>query len=196
MKAYLASFLIRLLATTWRVHLDGVLPAGPCVVAFWHGRMLPLWYVFRNTGSAALTSASKDGDMLARLLRDWGFDVVRGSSSRGGSEALQAMVEHARVRPVLVTPDGPRGPACQAKPGAVVAAQRANVSIIPIGVTIGRAKVFTRSWDAFALPLPWSRVTVHIGHPIPVNAEADRHDVDVAIAHLAHHLDTLGRAVC
>lgn len=196
MKATLASLLIRLLAITWRVHLDGVLPAGPCVVAFWHGRMLPVWYVFRRSGSAALTSASKDGDLLARLLDDWGFDVVRGSSSRGGAEALQAMVDHARVRPALVTPDGPRGPAQQAKAGAVVAAQRANVPVVPIGVTIDRAKIFTRSWDAFALPLPWSRITVHIGHPIRIQPGADRHEVDVAIAHLAHHLDTLGRAVC
>ena len=196
MKANLASLLIRLLATTWRVHLDGVLPAGPCVVAFWHGRMLPVWYVFRSSGNAALTSASKDGDLLARLLGDWGFDVVRGSSSRGGAEALQAMVDHARARPMLVTPDGPRGPAQQAKAGAVVAAQRANVPVIPIGVTIDSAKIFTRSWDAFALPLPWSRITVHIGHPMQIEPEADRHEVDVAIAHLAHHLDTLGRAVC
>jgi lysophospholipid acyltransferase (LPLAT)-like uncharacterized protein len=196
MKAKLASFLLRLLATTWRVHLDGMLPVGPCVVAFWHGRMLPVWYVFRRSGSTALTSASKDGDLLATLLRDWGFDVVRGSSSRGGAEALQAMVDHARARPVLVTPDGPRGPACQAKAGAVVAAQRADVPVIPIGVTIDSAKIFARSWDAFALPLPWSRVTVHVGQPINIDAEADRHEVDVVIAHMAHHLDTLGRAIC
>lgn len=185
-----------MLAMTWRVHVDGALPAGPCVVTVWHGQMLPVWYAFRRRGCTGLTSASADGSLLAQLLHDWGYDVVRGSSSQGGSEALQHLVRHAGRRTVIVTPDGPRGPARQAKAGAVVAAQRAGVSLIPVAVTIERAKVFDRSWDDFALPLPWSRVTIHVGHAMDVPMSADRHEVDVVIARLAHQMDTLGSALC
>lgn len=191
MKARLASVLLRMLASTWRVHVSGTLPQAPCIVAFWHGEMLPVWYVFRRRGCAGLTSASRDGDLLAQLLDDWGYQVVRGSSSSGGAEALAEMVKHAARRVVLVTPDGPRGPIHVAKPGAVVAAQRAGVPLVPVSVQLGRAKRFTRSWDAFAVPMPFAHLTVVIGEAMHVHADATRDDVDVHIGMLQHTLNAM-----
>lgn len=191
MKAQLASLLLRMLASTWRVRVVGTLPDAPCVVAFWHGAMLPVWHAFRLRGCAGLTSASKDGDLLARLLADWGYVVVRGSSSKGGPEALAEMVKHASRRIVLVTPDGPRGPARVAKPGAVVAAQRAGVPLVPVGAAAERVTILEKSWDAFAIPWPFTRVTVQIGAPIRIDADASRERVDAVISELGQQLDAL-----
>jgi lysophospholipid acyltransferase (LPLAT)-like uncharacterized protein len=196
MKNQIVSAGLRLLASTWRVHVDGVLPTAPCVVVFWHGGMLPVWYSFRNQDCVGLTSASNDGGMLAQLLADWGYTVVRGSSSAGGKEALHALTELATNRVVLVTPDGPRGPAGIAKPGAIVAAYRAGVPLIPVCATMAWEYVFSKSWDAFKLPLPFTRITLHIGKPILIPADADRHSINVAIAHCTYALDTLGTVSC
>ena len=89
MKAWLLSIVIRLLARTWTIRVHGRLPTGPSIVAFWHGEMLPVWFAFRALRPVALVSSSKDGSLLSRLLQDWGYGVVLGSSSKGGKEALE-----------------------------------------------------------------------------------------------------------
>ncbi len=116
-----------------------------------------------------MVSRSADGDVLAALLARWGFDVVRGSSSEGGRDALRTMVDAAREgRSVLITPDGPRGPAREFKIGALVAAQRAAVPLVLCHVSHSRAWRL-RSWDSFEIPKPFSRVTVRYDEPITVD---------------------------
>ena len=97
-----ASVLLRAWAATWRLRVVELEPnaakltiSTPAVIAFWHDEMLPVWLLFSDRRAfpraVALTSLSRDGDILARLLHDWQYDVVRGSSSKGGSEAMAAM---------------------------------------------------------------------------------------------------------
>lgn len=188
MKAALLSVLLRALARTWRLRVHGTLPTAPAIVAFWHGTMLPVWYVLRHHRPVALVSGSADGTLLARLLTDWGLEVVRGSSSSGGREALATMTDRARKGLVLLTPDGPRGPAGVAKAGAVVAAWRAGVPLVPIRVRMERPLVFRRSWDRFSLPWPGSAVDVLCGEPMLVPSTADRTAVDAAIMALTEAL--------
>ena len=81
------------------------------VAAFWHGTMLLPWYLFRKKDTVALISKSKDGDLLARLLKHWDYSVIRGSSSEGGEVALGIMVDYAKNESsIAITPDGPRAP--------------------------------------------------------------------------------------
>ncbi len=169
---------LTLLASTWRFRIEGTMPLPPGIVAFWHGSMLPVWWVFRTCKPAALVSHSKDGDYLTSVLQHWGYVVFRGSSSKGGGEALQTLVTLAASKLVLITPDGPRGPRIQAKPGAIVASQRAHVPVTPIRVSVKRCYTFRKSWDRFILPLPWSRITVKVGESIHVPASASRTDVE------------------
>lgn len=163
MKAVIASALIRTLARTWRFSLCGDLPSSPAVVAFWHDEMLPMWAIFArkhgNTPLSALTSLSKDGDILAQLLSDWGYHVVRGSSSKGGKEALDQMVALAAHNLLLITPDGPRGPRHAMKAGALIAAQRADVPLYLCRI-VTRGHRFERSWDKFLLPYPFALVRI------------------------------------
>ncbi len=196
MKARLLSTAIRALARTWNVHVEGRLPTGPCIVAFWHGEMLPVWYCFRMLRPVALVSASADGGLLSTLLSDWGYRVVRGSSSKGGSEALSTLVEEAARSVVLITPDGPRGPAHVAKPGAVIAAHRAGVPLVLVRMRATRVKTFHRSWDRFCLPLPFASITVHVSAPIAVPAHLTREELDVMIAEISERLHRLGSVTC
>lgn len=195
-KSTIASIGIRALARTWTVHVEGRFPTGPCIVAFWHGEMLPVWFAFRALRPVALVSPSTDGEILATLLSDWGYDVVKGSSSRGGKEALQELVEYAANSVVLITTDGPRGPAHVAKPGAVIAAYRAGVPLVLVRMRATRTRTLTRSWDRFQIPLPFAHITIHVSAPIEVPSFLSREEVNTVIGDVTAHLSRLGSVTC
>lgn len=120
---------------------------------------------------AAMVSASKDGAFLAAILEAFGVQPVRGSSSRRGPQALLELQTWAeRGCNLALTPDGPRGPRYIAQDGAVLLAQITGLPIVPIGVSIGW-KWTLKSWDAFQVPLPFSKCEVVFGEPIRVARE-------------------------
>ena len=194
MKAHLLSMLLRMMARTWTLRIEGALPTAPGVVAFWHGDMLPIWYAFAHSGAVGMASASKDGNLLHTLLRGWGYRTIRGSSSKGGREALDDMIVMATTRLVLVTPDGPRGPVHECKPGCVVVAQRAQVPLTLVRAYASSARNFPRSWDNFMLPLPFAHITLHVSHPLHI--DADITNLDETITHITDCLNTLGSVIC
>jgi lysophospholipid acyltransferase (LPLAT)-like uncharacterized protein len=125
-------------------------------------------------------SRSADGDLIAKVLERWGYRAVRGSSSRGGSEALRQIVRLVRSgQSVAITPDGPRGPRRKMKPGAVLAASMAGVPILPMSSGTPRAWWFGR-WDRFLVPKPFARVKIVYGPPMYVPARANPEEVEAA----------------
>lgn len=173
-------FLIDSLLHTVRIEQRGTpghdtrIAAGePVAYALWHGRLLPLSWANRNRGIATLISLSKDGEYIAHVVSGWGFHVVRGSSSRGGQRALAEMIRHARAgRCLALTPDGPRGPRERMKAGVLVAAQRAQVPVVPATAACSRAWWF-EGWDRFQVPKPFSRVVLQYGEPIWIDPALD-----------------------
>lgn len=196
MKAWLLSIVIRVLARSWTVNVHGRLPTGPSIVAFWHGEMLPVWYTFRALRPVALVSSSKDGTLLSRLLKDWGYSVVLGSSSKGGKEALEQLTKEASTKVVLITPDGPRGPLHHAKPGAVIAAHRARVPLILVRVCAQRKRTLSRSWDRFQIPVPFSTIDLYVDAPWMIADDSTREQIDKAIADMNERMQTLEADVC
>lgn len=192
MKAWLLSIVIRILARTWTIRVHGRLPTGPSIVAFWHGEMLPVWFAFRALRPIALVSSSKDGSLLSRLLQDWGYGVVLGSSSKGGKEALEQLVAEASSRVVLITPDGPRGPAQLAKPGAVIAAHRAGVPLILVRMRASRTRIFERSWDKFQLPAVFASIDLYVDQHWIIPKDATRDYLESAIAEMNQRMHNLG----
>lgn len=141
------------------------------VLAFWHSTMLLPWYVHRNQNFAALTSLSKDGDLLARQLKSWNYKVVRGSSSKGGDIALGIMVDLAKNKySIAITPDGPRGPVRQFKAGAVITAKKSGIPIVLAGVGFSNKRKL-KSWDSFEIPKFFSKAKIVYSEPILVNSE-------------------------
>ncbi len=171
--ARLGPALFHLLARTWRIRAVGELPSSAAIVAFWHGDMLPVWKYFADTQSVALISQSRDGGLLADLVGRWGFRTVRGSSSRGGKEALTEIVNAARNgQRVLITPDGPRGPRHVMKRGALLAAHRAGVPLVLCRVN-ARPVIRGSNWDRFMVPLPFATVQLDFV-TLVIAADADR----------------------
>lgn len=137
----------------------------PIVVALWHNRLFIIADLARRYRPDwplhALISASKDGGWLTAFFELLGLGVVRGSSSNYGREAVHALTEVLRQgRDIGLTPDGPRGPRYTVKPGATLVARRAHAPIMVFGAAFESAWVL-RSWDAFRLPKPFSRVHLY-----------------------------------
>ncbi len=145
----------------------------PVVFLLWHGRLLPCTYSRRGEGIAALISQHRDGEYISRIVRGWGFEPVRGSSTRGGSGAMRKLVRHIQGgRSVAITPDGPRGPRQKMKTGALLVAQLSGAPIVPVSAGAGRAWWFG-GWDRFLVPQPFAPVHVVYGEPVYVPRELD-----------------------
>lgn len=161
------------------------------ILAFWHGVMLLPWYQHRKKNMAALVSQSKDGELLSRVLGKWGFSLIRGSSSKGGSEALQSILKAlSSGKSIAITPDGPRGPAHQFKPGAAVAAQRAQVPLVLLSVFYENKRRL-RSWDSFEVPMPFSRVRLVYSDAIVFPAGLSKDEVSSRIEDCRKYLNSL-----
>ncbi|HEY0996058.1 MAG TPA: lysophospholipid acyltransferase family protein [Gemmatimonadaceae bacterium] len=178
--ARIGAWVIRALATTWRlriVHGERLREhrrSAPVILALWHGDMLPPLWQHRGERVAILISEHGDGEIIARIGLQLGHAAVRGSTSRGAARALLALSRTLEEgRDVAITPDGPRGPAGQFAPGALAAAQRSGAAIVAIGVHAPRAWRL-RSWDRFLIPKPFSRVTIAYGPPTTVEAPSVR----------------------
>jgi len=128
--------------------------------------MVPTWHA-RNRRLVAMISASRDGELVARLVERLGFDTVRGSSSRGGTAAAMQMIERLKNGQIgAMICDGPRGPRHQMKPGAPYMAIQASADVIPVAFAASSAWTFN-SWDRFTVPKPFARVHLLYGEPIP-----------------------------
>jgi lysophospholipid acyltransferase (LPLAT)-like uncharacterized protein len=177
----LGAFVIRVLGTTWRIRIEGEEHLADArrvstrvVYAVWHGRMLPFAFTHRARRVHVLASEHHDGELLGRTIRYLGFGQVRGSSTRGGTKGLLALTEaHRAGFDVGLTVDGPRGPRFVVKSGVVDVAKLTGAVIVPIASGSRRHHTFA-SWDAFELPLPFTRVVVAYGAPIVVPDDADR----------------------
>jgi lysophospholipid acyltransferase (LPLAT)-like uncharacterized protein len=166
---------IRLLASTWRIRTEqegrwrALVEARRIhVFLLWHEALLPLLWHHRNQGVVIVVSEAREGQYLADLGTALGYRLVRGSSTRGGSRALLGAVRELQAgRSVAFTPDGPRGPRREIKPGVVAAAQRGGATMIPVHAEASRAWRL-HSWDRFMIPKPAARVTVRYGRPFEV----------------------------
>ncbi|PYJ05122.1 MAG: hypothetical protein DME67_07595 [Verrucomicrobia bacterium] len=137
--------------------------------ALWHNRLLVFPLILRRffpqRHGAALISASRDGDLLADAVQRFGYDVVRGSSSRlGASAILQLTQVLAAGGDVVITPDGPRGPAYELGPGIIFLAQKSGAAVLPMNLEYSRCWRLG-SWDRFIVPRPFAKVRVLINRP-------------------------------
>ncbi len=138
----------------------------------WHCFIWPLVHFFtlraREEGISFVTlaSMSDDGQLITDVLHRFDWRVVRGSSSRGAIQSLRKLLnELAEERRVFITPDGPKGPPREIKPGPVLLQRKSELPMIPVGTAVNRAYTFS-SWDEFRLPWPGSKISIYFGQPI------------------------------
>jgi len=140
--------------------------------ALWHNRLLVFPFVLRRflpqRHGAALISASRDGDLIADVVKRFGYDVIRGSSSRLGTSALLHLTGVLMSgSDVVITPDGPRGPAYELGPGIIFLAQKSGAAVVPMNLEYSHCWRLG-SWDRFIVPRPFAKVRVLINRPYRV----------------------------
>lgn len=193
--AFLATCLIRLWAKTFRVEVvdpHGFLSSGrdgARIAAIWHNRLLfvaPLSPAGVLKKSSVLISASRDGEYVSTIIRFFGINVVRGSSSRGGVKAFLEMLEVLRQpdHNIVLTVDGPRGPMYEPHHGIIGLAQKSGVPIVAVSLN-ARHRWTLKSWDRMQIPWPFSKVRFVFGKPFAVAEDAD---IEVALAQLKKDL--------
>ena len=143
----------------------------PVIYCFWHRALFPSAWIWRKTGIAVMVSRSFDGEYIARTLEQFGFVAVRGSSSRGGAQALLGLrdqLQHGAS--VVFTIDGPRGPRFVAKPGPVLLSRMSGNPMAAFYVALSDGWVLN-TWDGLMIPKPFSKALVRIGAKMQVPAE-------------------------
>ena len=187
--ARVGSWVLRLLALTLRIRVENPalvrqhLADDPCIFVFWHNRLLlipVIWERFfaRPLKGMALTSASRDGELIAQFIGRFGVGNVRGSATRRGSTAMRELARGlARGHDVGITPDGSRGPMYEVKAGLVLLAQLSGKPIRPMSFEYSRAWR-TKSWDRFFIPKPFSTVTFRLGELHPVARTSNPEDFE------------------
>ena len=201
--ATLGAGVVRVLGATWRFTVSdapeytAALARGErFVYAFWHSVMLPLAVLHRHEGIAVLVSRHRDGELITRVIERLGFVAARGSSTRGGEAGVRGMLAWAgRDRQLAVTPDGPRGPAEQVKPGALYLAERTGRRMVPIGVAAHPTRAL-RSWDRFRVPWPFARVMITHGAPFDPAGSTSAATADIQGAPSAEGSPEDARAEC
>jgi len=187
----LGAALIRVIGWTLRIKVEDRARAmdpdfkQPMIWTFWHNRMfvVPLvwiWHAPHRKG-AALTSGSKDGAMVAGIMKAFGSNAIRGSTSRRGAAALRELTEILEQGDdVAIAPDGPRGPRYKAGAGVVFLARQTGAAILPVRVEYSRA-LRLKSWDRFMIPLPFSKVRVVFEELMFIGAEMEAEEAEAAL---------------
>jgi lysophospholipid acyltransferase (LPLAT)-like uncharacterized protein len=179
-----AKYLIRLLLWTCRFKVQGLetfvktASQERCIVVLWHNRLALVAEFFHRHAPqfiyAAFVSKSRDGEPLARLATSYKAGRAIRVPHNARHQALKNAIDHLKFHNeiVLFTPDGPRGPPFQVKPGVVKAAQEAGAAVIPFTWTASRFWQF-KTWDQFMLPKPFSTIHVTLGVPVYLNKEME-----------------------
>ena len=163
------------------------------IYAFFHGDLFPLIHSHRNSGVLIIASQSRDGEIMARLLTHYGFNVVRGSSKRNGDKALLTLVHGMRRRKnVAIAVDGPRGPLHQVKPGTLFLAGASKAPIIPVAVAGKRHWVLGKSWDRLKIPVPFTECLVLYGEPFHIS-DTSPEEIEAGRIKLEENLQRLSR---
>ncbi|MDD2422984.1 MAG: lysophospholipid acyltransferase family protein [Candidatus Cloacimonetes bacterium] len=170
---------MRLIKATLRFEVKNQPDCEPVVYAFWHRNQIYLGLLRIGDPMAVMVSASKDGELIAGPSARMGYAVVRGSSSRQGSQALKEMLRYAKTIPVAITPDGPRGPVGTINPGLFYIALLAKIPIVAVACDSNREWIFN-SWDKFRFPKPFARIKVVYSDPIYVRSKAEIPEAEIS----------------
>jgi len=180
--------------------LDAKTPFIPC---YWHQQQIfCVRYLLDVAKSDShlklgyLISPSADGDIATKMLGNQGMVIIRGSATRGGAQALREIylaIKNDGISPI-VTPDGPRGPIYECKPGVAMLAQLSNAPLLPLAYASSSTWHLV-SWDSFMLPRPFARIVIGIGTPLRVNREDTENEFSAICTEMNLRLNELS-AMC
>ncbi len=142
----------------------------------WHDQILTAVTARRCPAFAALVSRHRDGGILNEFFRLHRIKGIRGSSSRGGSQAIRQMMDEAKGQHVAITPDGPRGPRWEVKEGVVFLAAKSGRRIVMGGYGHSSCWSIKGKWTDMKIPRPFSKIVIHGGLPISVPEKVNKQE--------------------
>ena len=185
MLRFLAPYLIfafyRLIQLTWKLSIHETPEVkrrreqgNGFISAHWHGDEIGLLPLVRKYHSVCIVSTSRDGEIMNQLVQLFGGQTVRGSSTRGGTGALKGIIALKKkgYRPDIAV-DGPKGPVHQVKPGIFQISRLTDLPIIPLSFHASKSYLFKKSWNQTRFPLPFSKITIQWGTPLPALSKED-----------------------
>lgn len=187
-KAWISTVRLRVRMADWRTDPDHSRGHGPGLHAFWHEGILALTSTVYRNPVYVLISQHADGELIAQVIKLMNLKTVRGSTTRGGGQAVVELLAKAKDAHLAITPDGPKGPRRQVQRGLVFLASRSGLPIIPYGIAFSRAWR-ARSWDRFAVPLPFSTIYGVAGPALAVPPDLDKAGQDAWQARAQQALD-------
>lgn len=150
----------------------------PFILALWHCNAFTGPILIRDMDLHILISQSRDGELINRIVKKFNNFSVRGSSSRGGIQALKILIKIAKQgKRILITPDGPRGPAFQVQPGIITLASNTGLPIIPFHHEAVKQKK-AKSWDSLRIPLLFNTIIIRYGEPIFIPHQLDQNQFE------------------
>lgn len=199
--AYSAKMAIRLVVKTCKVRIQGLqtfvetAEKQPCILMLWHNRLVLVSEILNSHASqfiyTAFISKSRDGDPLAILAESYNagraLRVPHNARHLALGQLIGALKNKGEI--IVITPDGPRGPAGVIKPGIVIAAREADASVVPFS---WQAKKFwqLQTWDRMQIPKPFTTIDVVFGEPVSMPKEpGEGHESETTL--LKHALDSL-----
>jgi lysophospholipid acyltransferase (LPLAT)-like uncharacterized protein len=189
-----------MLFRTLRIEFDFEVPdsnpyqvaQGPTYIySVWHDSMVVPVFAGKQPATMALVGQHNDGSYVANILKSAGIPSVRGSSSKGGATALRRLIEDTKDHHIVLTPDGPRGPRRELKPGLTYLSAKTGKPLVPTAFACSRSWKIKGSWTDQMIPSPFARVVVVTGTPIEVPKKASRDELDEYTARLQTAMDEL-----
>lgn len=153
-------------------------PSIPTIYLMWHGRTFVPGQFYRDKGLFVIISHSRDGEMQNRIFQRLGYQVIRGSTGRGGERALVESIRTLKAgQSMAITPDGPRGPSGIVQPGVLLMAKKSGAPLMPLGASARTRRIFS-SWDQYLVPWPFSKCAIAAGRTFTVPPDASDADVE------------------
>ena len=153
---------------------DSIESISPTMVCSWHSRFFyAIYFLKKNDYNVwALSSTHKDSEVLAKVLKRWKVNLIRGSSTAGWKNVIVQIKDKLQDSNTMIalTNDGPKGPPKIAKPGSVKLAIKQNANIITMTATSSKFFEFN-TWDKIRIPKPFSTINIHISKSLPLDED-------------------------
>lgn len=183
MKIKTTVWLIRLTglsSKTIQLGADHLVPLhGNYILATWHSNIYLSCWLLKDRHYGSLTSQSRDGEFIAKVMEHFAFVPIRGSSSKGGARAVREMVKYLKgPHPVALTPDGPQGPRHKAQSGVILLAKMSGMPIVPWACDALDQWIAQKSWDQHKIPQPCTIMIHAFGAPFHVPSQLSREEME------------------
>ena len=173
-------YMLRIISSTLKIEIInkyGIDMQKPHIYGFWHSKLFITPIFFKDVEKKlAMSSPTKDGELISVPLEKMGYVLVRGSSDKNQISSTISLLKYLKKGYSIGTPlDGPKGPKEKAKKGLLYLSQKTSIPLVPVGISYSKKWILKKTWDKFEIPKPFSKVKIFLSEPITIS---DKDDLD------------------